>query len=113
MYCEKCGAELLEGQECPYCKNAVRKLTPEENKSFDGVTIDQEAGKTGFEANDAQRGRTSNRYVYINMGFRNSGFLTKLLIGAFLAGLIVFIALPVAMVALAGVVLWLIFRSVR
>lgn len=113
MYCEKCGAKLLEGQECLKCKNAVRVLTPEENKSFGGITIDQDVSGNGYRETSSKGGSSSDRRIYITVSSHNYGLLTKLFIGAILAGLIMFIALPVAMLALGGVVLWIVFRSFR
>lgn len=113
MYCEKCGAQLLEGQECPNCKNAVRVLTPEEKDSFDGITIDQRVSEDGYRKASSSGTGSSNRRVYISMSSQHGGLLTKLVIGAILAGLIMFIALPVAMLALGGVMLWFIFRILR
>ncbi|VBB08666.1 Hypothetical protein LUCI_3944 [Lucifera butyrica] len=115
MRCYYCGAEkdTIE-EQCPHCgrkETEVQILSREEREGFQGVTIEGEPdpGSNGYQEDNNSGG---NRiYVrHIQFGSNRTGFWTRLLIGAILAGIIL-IALPLAVfLAVAGSLIWFLFR---
>lgn len=119
MRCTICGAETDNNDDkCSACKQSeinMKVLTPEERAQFTGVTIEAEPNSEQYSENKEQQfqGAKSNHRVYIRqMSFGSkTGFFTKLLIFAVIAG-ILFIALPVAILFFGIVsILWFIFRG--
>lgn len=116
MRCENCGTELAADEfECRRCQSdqaAVQVLSPEEKQSFDGITIDT-AGDAPryekYEQQDSAEPRIFVRQIHINPS--GLGLLPKLIIGIVLFGLVMFIALPVALIFFAiGIVAWFLSR---
>ena len=75
MKCDFCGHEVAPGTvECPYChyqfKIDAQVLSPEERDTFEGVTIDESAGKALYMTavlmlimKDSSRCRRISRYI--------------------------------------------------
>lgn len=112
--CLECGAENEPGQEkCAICNaplGKIRVMTTAEREKFGGVTIEQDNGSgdySTFDRNTASRNRIYVRQISLG----GAGLLTKLILGAGLIAVIMFIALPLIFL-LMGVVFfgWLVFR---
>ncbi|MEN6412662.1 MAG: hypothetical protein ABFC84_07850 [Veillonellales bacterium] len=109
-----CGAEVEPGKEkCAQCQALeakVQVLTPEEKQQFQGVTIEQEGESIG--KNPGSSGFNSGSRIYVKQVSFGSGtgLMVKLLVGAVIAALVVFIAMPVALLLLAVGFIWLILR---
>lgn len=110
-----CGAEVEPGKEkCAQCQSLeakVQLLTPEERQHFQGVTIDQEGESA--EEHSGSSGFHSGSRIYVKQVSFGSGtsLIVKLLIGAAIASLVVFIAMPLALMLLAVGVIWLILSQ--
>lgn len=115
MRCAQCGAELKPGeQQCSNCcrtETGVHILTPEDNRQFNGVTLEQEGQHDAGGGNYEYRSSQFGRQVHIrHINLAGTGLLAKLLIGAILA-LLVFIVLPIAFfVAAVGIIIWVLLR---
>lgn len=119
MRCSQCGTEYQPGQEqCLVCKaslNQVKVMTQEEREHFGGMTIEQQDD----ERNDRFQGysQSKNRVYFRQVSFGSGssmGFLTKLILGAGIVALVMFVALPL-MLLFTGVAIlaWFFFRRVK
>lgn len=119
MRCLECGTEYQPGQEqCSVCKaslNQVKVMTPEEREQFGGMTIEQQDSerKDRFQGYSQNKNRVYFRQVSFGSG-SSMGFLTKLIIGAGIAALVMFVALPLMlMFAAAAIFAWFFFRRIK
>lgn len=122
MECEKCGRPLEEATgRCPHCDGQgekIRVLTPEEKRSYDGVTIDTETGEQEQARSRKQSYGGGGRRIYIRkVDVSNSDWLTKLIVFAVVAAIaafVLFVALPVALVGVGiAVLVWLVLSFFR
>jgi hypothetical protein len=102
MSCIHCGTYTDPGQStCPNCNQNPRVivLPPEENKNFQGITIDQTSDNADYNQPQTQH---SNPNVYArHFKFNAKGnLLLKILLGVIFL-LILLIALPLALILLA------------
>lgn len=120
MRCQKCGGETA-GTEviCNVCNaadNEIRVLSPDERDHFKGMTLQQ--GET--DSTDSNRAGTDYEYrsdgpghkVYVrqvSFGSSSMGLVTKLILLLFFL-FIVFVALPLALIAMAIAVIWWMIR---
>lgn len=122
MECVKCGRPLDEATgRCLYCdgqEEKVRVLTPEEKRSYDGVTIDTETGEQAQARSGGRPHGGGGRRIYIRkVDVSNSDWLTKLIVLAAVAAIaafVLFVALPVALIGIGiAVLVWLILSFFR
>lgn len=112
----KCGRSLDAATgRCPHCEEQegkVRVLTPEEKRSYEGVTIDTDGADGGRQERERARARGGRRIFIRKVDVSGSDWLTKLIIFAVIAAIaafVLFIALPVALVGIGiAVLVWLV-----
>jgi len=113
LNCRVCGVEVeADEQQCPKCReieNKVQVLTLDEKQHFSGITLEQDPQEE--EGNDQyqdQDGNANQQMYTRQFSISNTGFLTKLLLGIILAG-VVFIALPIAIffIIIVGIITYI------
>jgi len=122
MHCPKCGRELdIEGK-CSYCNSEemnVRVMTPEEKAEYDGVTIEEPISKEDVAKNwRRKQSENPHKGIFIrNINFGNSNWISKItfiLVIAALIAFVVFIALPIVLIAAGiGVIVWIVLNFLR
>jgi len=119
MHCSKCNYDLDENGKCSHCENTakVHVMSREESAAYHGVTIDDSAAEEQ-KARSAYRQRNSYGKIYMkNIGLGSSSWLVKLsifLILAAIAVFVLFVALPVALIAGGiGIIIWLVLTFIR
>jgi hypothetical protein len=110
--CITCGAETQSDEQfCSICiklEHRVQVLTPEEKQDFSGITIEQDQGKQ-TNAHDDYLGNNEKQRIYVkhvNLSMGQTGILTKIILGIIFAGLL-FVVLPIALLAISIVVFFL------
>ncbi|MBP2628668.1 MAG: hypothetical protein H6Q68_3379 [Firmicutes bacterium] len=114
LNCRVCGAGVeADEQQCSKCRemeNKVQVLTLEERQYFNGITLEQDQPEEGrhYEYQDSN---VKQQMYSRQFNISSTGFLTKLLLGVILAGL-VFIALPIAIffISIVSIILYLVRR---
>ena len=127
MECPNCGRDIGETSRCAFCgfdagEGSVREMSPMERAGYRGITIDaggepgRDAGGTFFE-DDARRSRVFVEGIQLRHtgtwldALLENRWLLRLLLGAVIvavAGLLVFVALPIMLVVVAvGMAIWL------
>lgn len=117
MRCASCGAELSsEEQECTNCRTKdteIKVLTPEEQRDFAGITIDQ-AGQNTSEKSDQYQNPRERIYVrHTTFSLPQTGFFVKLLIGAGLIILSMAALSTVFFFVVIGCIIWFVLRLFR
>ena len=112
LNCRVCGAEVeVDEQQCSKCRemeSKVQVLTLKERQDFSGITLEQD--QRSEEGHYEYQASTANQHMYTRQfSIGSTSFLTKLLLGIILAG-VVFIALPIAIffISIIGVILYLV-----
>lgn len=125
MRCSKCNQEIDNTVDiCPICGTTVqeniRVLTPEEKVGYHGVTIDSENNqKEESSKSNSYQYSSPNGKIYVkNLNFGQGGnWLTKvaiMLIIAAIAGFLLFVALPVALIGIGvGIVVWTVLSFLK
>lgn len=113
MNCIYCGAYTESEQGiCSNCAQnpKVTVLPPGERENFQGLTIEQDSDKSGYNHSQSQN---SNPHIYVrqfSFGNRKGSFLIKLLLGAIFL-VVVLVALPIALAFLAVFLInWIFMR---
>ncbi len=129
LKCRNCGQEIGEAVQCGFCgfnlqEPQVREMSRSENLGYQGVTIDENGSEEGDGTffNESESGRHRFYVKGIQLGhsvgwgekLMQNYWLSRLVIGVVLAGIVtvlVFIALPIAlMVAAAGILAWIVLH---
>ena len=104
MKCRVCGAEVQgDEQQCFNCiekETKVQVLTKEEKQEFNGITLVQDQGEQEREYYESENSHGNQRIYSKQFSIVNTSFLTKLVIGIIILG-VVFIALPVAILVIS------------
>jgi hypothetical protein len=111
MKCSVCGDEIQPDEQlcskCSELEHKVQILTPEEKQDFAGLTIEQDPEKQSAGYNDYRE----NQRIYVkhvNFNMRQTGMLTKIVVGIIIAGLLI-VALPIALFIISIVMFTLYF----
>lgn len=112
LQCRVCGAEVeAEEQQCSNCiekESKVQVLTPEQKQGFNGITLVQEHEEDTREQYESEHYHRNQRIYTKQIHVGNTSFLTKIIIGLVLIG-VIFVALPVAILAISMISLILYF----
>lgn len=104
LKCRVCGVEVQnDEQQCFNCieqEAKVQVLTSEEKQGFHGITLVQDQEKQEKEYYESENLQGNQRIYSKQFSLVNTSFLTKLIIGIIILG-IVFIALPVAILVIS------------
>jgi len=119
MRCAKCNYDLDEHGKCPHCEAAVNVhvMSSEEREAYHGVTIEDAAAEEP-KARSSYRQQNPYGKIYMkNIGLGSSSWLVKLsifLVLAAIAVFVLFVALPVALIAGGiGIIIWLVLTFIR
>jgi len=122
MRCPKCGRELDMEGKCSYCSSEetnVRVMTHEEKAEYDGVTIEEPLSKEDIAQNwRRKQSENPHKGIFIrNINFGSSSWISKitfLLIVAAIIAFVIFIALPIVLIAAGiGVIVWIVLNFLR
>lgn len=114
LRCIVCGAEVQgDEQRCSKCiegENEVQILTLEEKQEFSGITLvqGQEQQQQANGHYDSEKHTDDQRIYSKQFSIVNTGFLTKVILAIVILG-VVFVALPVAILAISIVSLIMYF----
>ena len=126
MQCRRCGKELGSSLRCNFCgyQNAeegrVREMSAVERNNYDGLTIEvrphdhyQQYQRSGFQSNFQNSARSNlNSPGFWTQMFGNH-IVTRILVALVLIMLIaftVFVALPLALTIVGGILVWYFVR---
>lgn len=133
LKCQNCGQEIGEASNCGFCgyevqEPQVREMSRCESMGYRGETIDENGNKTDEEESmfGDSNGMRHRFYVKgIQLGHSSTladkllqnYWLSRLVIGLVVAGivtLLVFVALPIALLlAAVGILAWVLMHFIR
>lgn len=126
MLCFNCKQEISDAYvKCPHCgadlENNVRVMSKAEQIHYDGVTIESDSDGAAADGNGHQQwnygGRNGVYIKKVNLNAFGGSWLTKIVITlliAAIAGFLLFVFLPIALIAIAvGIVIWFILSFFR
>lgn len=129
MLCFQCKKQISDAYiKCPHCgadlTDKVRVMSKAEQMNYDGITIENDDHATDGAQQHQQWGynsgsaRIGNIYIKkMNWGSWGSNWLTKIAITmliAAIAGFLLFVFLPIALIAVAvGIVIWFILSFLK
>lgn len=130
MRCSKCNREVDATGKCGFCggeAEAVRVISRDEIDGYQGMTIDtidrsdrsgEDNSYRAYQGQGASYRAGSKQKIFVKqIGFGHTSWLTKIAILVILAAVvsfIVFVALPVVLVAAGiGIVIWLVLSFLR
>lgn len=104
LRCIVCGAEVQgDEQQCPNCiegENKVQVLTLEEKQDFSGITLVQGQEQQAQGHYDSENYTNNQRIYSKQFSIVNTSLLTKIVLAIVILG-VVFVALPVAILAIS------------
>ena len=104
LRCSVCGNEVqADEQQCSNCiekESKVQVLTPEEKQEFNGITLVQGQEQQEKEHYKSESYHNNQRIYTTQFSIGNTSFLTKVIIGLVILG-VVFVALPVAILVIS------------
>lgn len=113
MACQFCGNPTEQDETvCPQCKEQHRViiLTPEENRSFQGMTINQDSDDT-----QADNGMTNPRVHvrYFNLDSGQGKLWHKLMVAVVILAVLFFVLPAVFLLILVSGSIWFLLRLLR
>jgi len=113
MQCRVCGRPTESGETvCWRCaEERVTVLTPEENRSFTGVTIEQEPDDKQWSGDGRTNPRVHVRYYNFSTG--SGSFWQKILVALIILGIVFFVVPAFFVIVLLACGVWFLLNFLR